>query len=183
MRSSNVKIACAAALAAFALAACSSSSKSSGTASTSPPTQAPTTTAAPSGASGGTGATGTATVALATKSVKGAQEKILVNSNGMTLYVDENDKPGQPACTGACLTAWPPLKAAGKITVGPGLTASKYTVVTAADGTKQVAVNGSPLYLWMGDKKAGDATGQDVNGFYVVQASGEKYDPGASGGS
>ena len=39
-------------------------------------------------------------------------------------------------------------------------------------------LNGSPLYLWQSDKKAGDVTGQDVNGFYVVQASGEKYDPG-----
>ena len=32
----------------------------------------------------------------------------------------------------------------------------------------------------MGDKKPGDVTGQDVNGFYVVQTNGTKYDPGAS---
>jgi predicted lipoprotein with Yx(FWY)xxD motif len=178
MRKVNVKIAIAAALAAAALAACSSSSKPAAGSSTTPPTDAPVTTAAPSGSSG---SGGTFAVALATATVKGESEKILVDGNGMTLYVDENDKPGQPACTGACLTAWPPLKASGtKVTVGPGLTASQYTVVTASDGTKQVAVNGSPLYLWAGDKKAGDATGQDVNGFYVVQASGEKYDPGAS---
>jgi predicted lipoprotein with Yx(FWY)xxD motif len=179
MRSTQVKIAIAtaAALAAVALAACSSSSKPAATSSTTPPTQAPATT-------GATGSGGNFTVGLATKAVKGESEKILVDSNGMTLYVDENDKPGQPACTGACLQAWPPLKATTtKIAVGPGLTATKYTVVTASDGTKQVAVNGSPLYTWTGDMKPADATGQDVNGFYVVQASGEKYDPGASDGS
>jgi predicted lipoprotein with Yx(FWY)xxD motif len=178
MRSTNARIAAAAVLAAIALAACSSSSKSAGP-TTSPPTEAPTTTAAPAS----TGSSGAHTVSIATVKVKGESEKILVDSKGMTLYVDENDKPGAPACTGGCLTIWPPLKATGPISVGPGLSAAKYTTVTASDGTRQVAVNGSPLYLFASDKKAGDATGQDVNGFYVVQANGVKYDPGAASGS
>jgi predicted lipoprotein with Yx(FWY)xxD motif len=181
MRSTNLKIATAAVLAAIALAACSSSSKTSSP-TTSPPTQAPTSAPAASGSTGG-GTTGSYTVATASATVKGSKQKILVDSKGRTLYVDENDKAGKPACTGPCLKIWPPLKATGAITVGPGLTLSKYTTVTASDGTKQVAVNGSPLYLWMGDTKASDATGQDVNGFYVVQASGKKYDPGAASGS
>ena len=177
MRSINLKFAAAAGLAAIALAACSSSSKPASS-STTPPTEAPT-----SAAPAPTGSTGAKTVKLASVTVKGKPEMILVDSKGMTLYVDEKDKPGAPNCTGVCLQAWPPLKATGAITVGPGLTASKYTTVTASDGTKQVAVNGSPLYTWMGDKKAGDATGQDVNGFYVVMANGVKYDPGAASGS
>jgi len=180
MRSTNLKFAVAAGLAAIALAACSSSSKPASSSSTTPPTQAPT-TAAPA-PTGSTGATGAKTVSIATVTVKGSQQKVLVDSTGRVLYVDENDKPGKPACTAGCLTIWPPLKATGTITVGPGLTASKYTTVTASDGTKQVAVNGSPLYLFAG-KPAGDASGQDVGGFYVVQASGEKYDPGAASGS
>ena len=98
------------------------------------------------------------------------------------LYVDENDKPGKPSCTGACLKIWPPLTATGTITVAPGLTLSKYTTVTASDGTKQVAVSGFPLYTFAG-KPAGDASGQDVGGFYVVMANGTKYDPGAASGS
>jgi predicted lipoprotein with Yx(FWY)xxD motif len=174
MRSVNGKIAIAAALAAVALAACSSSSKPSSSSSTSPPTQAPTTSA-------GAGAQAK-TVALASRSVKGKMENILVDGKGLTLYVDEKDKPGQPNCTGGCLQVWPPLKATGAITVGPGLTASHYTTVTASDGTKQVAVNGSPLYLFAG-KPAGDTSGQDLNGFYVVMANGVKYDPGAAAGS
>ena len=178
MRSMNVKFAAVAAVAAIALAACSSSSKSGTPAATTPPTQAsPTTTAG-----GSSGATGTATVKLATVTVKGKSEKVLVDSTGHVLYVDENDKPGAPACTKGCLAIWPPLKSTGTITVGPGLTASKYTTVTASDGTKQVAVNGSPLYTFAG-KPAGDASGQDIAGFYVVMASGTKYDPGAATGS
>jgi predicted lipoprotein with Yx(FWY)xxD motif len=179
----NVKFAVGAALAAIAFAACSSSSKPASSSSTNPPEATTTTAGGTGGASGGTGGTGAATVKLATVTVKGESEKILVDSQGRVLYVDENDKPGKPACTGACLQIWPPVKATGAtITVGPGLTAAKYTTVTASDGTKQVAVNGSPLYLFAG-KPAGDASGQDVGGFYVVQATGEKYDPGAGSGS
>ena len=96
----------------------------------------------------------------------------------MTLYVDEKDKPGAPACTGSCLTAWPPVPApAGTPTAGTGVTATKFASITLSDGTKQLTVNGSPLYTWQGDKAAGDVTGQDVNGFYVVMADGKKYDP------
>ena len=105
--------------------------------------------------------------------------KILVNDKGMTLYVDEKDKPGKPACAGTCLQAGPPLTATGTPTAGTGVTATKFATVTLSDGTKQVTVNGSPLYLWQGDTKSGDATGQGVNGFYVVMANGVKYDPGA----
>jgi predicted lipoprotein with Yx(FWY)xxD motif len=167
MRTSKVRFLAVAALAAVALAACSSSSKASSTTT-------PTTTAStPTAAAGGGSSTGTTTVALASSKFG----KILVDSKGMTLYVDENDKPGKPACTGACLTAWPPVVAPASPTFGTGLTASKYSTIMLSDGTKQLTVNGSPLYTWQGDKKAGDVTGQDTNGFYVVMASGSKYDP------
>jgi predicted lipoprotein with Yx(FWY)xxD motif len=145
-------------VAAFALAACSSSSKPASS-NTNPTTTTvgETTTAAPA-----TG--GATTVALASTKLG----QVLVDSKGMTLYLDENDKPGKPACTGSCLTAWPPLAAPASATYGAGLDASKFSTVTASDGTKQLAVDGSPLYTWMNDQKPGDVTGQDVNGFYVV---------------
>ena len=179
MRTSKIRIFAVAALAAMALAACSSSSKPSSSGTT-PSTAAPTvTTTAPTPTTTAGGTAAKATVSIADSKFG----KILVDSNGMTVYVDENDKPGAPACTGACLQAWPPVPAPETFTPGAGVTAAKYGDVTLSDGTKQLTVNGSPLYTWMGDKKPGDATGQDVNGFYVVQASGEKYDPGAEGGA
>jgi len=45
---------------------------------------------------------------------------------------------------------------------------------SSSDGTKQIAVNGKPLYHWVNDKKAGDTTGQGVNGFHVVGVNGQK---------
>jgi predicted lipoprotein with Yx(FWY)xxD motif len=158
MRTSSIRFVAVAAVAAFALAACSSSSKPASS-NTNPTTTTvgETTTAAPA-----TG--GATTVALASTKLG----QVLVDSKGMTLYLDENDKPGKPACTGSCLTAWPPLAAPASATYGAGLDASKFSTVTASDGTKQLAVDGSPLYTWMNDQKPGDVTGQDVNGFYVV---------------
>jgi predicted lipoprotein with Yx(FWY)xxD motif len=159
MRTSGIRFVAVAAVAAFALSACSSSSKPAASPSTNPVTtttagQTPTTPAA----------TGPTTVKLASSKLG----QILVDSKGMTLYVDEKDKPGTPNCTGGCLTAWPPVPAPAAPTFGTGLDASKFTTVTASDGTKQLAVDGFPLYTWMNDKKPGDTTGQGVNGFYVV---------------
>ena len=172
MRTSRIRFVAVAALAALALAACSSSDKTASP-STNPTTtttvpEATTTSAAP--------ATGPTTVKLASTSLG----QILVDSKGMTLYVDEKDKPGAPNCTGACLTVWPPAAAPASPTFGAGLDATKFTTVTASDGTKQLAVDGFPLYTWTNDKKPGDTTGQDVNGFYVVGKDYKKIEEAGS---
>ncbi len=82
---------------ALLLAACGTSG-SSGTAST----PAPSPTPAP-------------VVKTATAMVAGQSMTILVGaSNGMTLYYYTPDKgAGKVTCTGACLTAWPPLLLSG----------------------------------------------------------------------
>jgi predicted lipoprotein with Yx(FWY)xxD motif len=177
MHTSKIRFFAVAAVAAMALAACSSSAKTASPETSPNTTTAPTeATTVPTPTAAGGGATAKTTVAIADSKFG----KILVDGNGMTLYVDENDKPGKPACTGACLQAWPPVAAPETFTGGAGVDGKLYSDVTLSDGTKQLAVNGSPLYTWMNDKKAGDVTGQDVNGFYAVMANGEKYDPGAS---
>lgn len=167
----SARLAIAATLAAVALAACGSSSKSSS--STSPSTAATTTqgAAATTTTSAGGGATTGATVAVASSKLG----NILVDSNGMTLYLWEKDTTAdKSSCTGACATAWPPEVVTGTPTYGTGLTASMFSTITRDDGSKQLAVNGHPLYRWMGDKAPGDTNGQDVNDFYVVSSSGEK---------
>ena len=166
MRTSSIRFVAVAAVAAFALAACSSSGKTASPSTNPTTTVGETTTGAP--------ASGPATISLVTHGKFG---KIMVDSSGMTLYEDENDKPGKPSCTGGCLTAWPAVVAPASPTYGPGLTASTFSVVTAADGTKQLAADGFPLYTFTSDTKAGDATGQGKGGFYSVQASGKRYDP------
>src|SRR3954467_15004403 len=82
--------------------------------------------------------------------------KTLVNSQGRTLYLFQKDSGTQSTCTGACAVNWPPLHTNGTPTVGQGANASTATT-TRPDGTSQVTYNSHPLYLFVGDKKAGDA--------------------------
>jgi predicted lipoprotein with Yx(FWY)xxD motif len=184
MRHTPARAVAGIAIALFALAACGSSSKSSGASSptTAAPgtTAAPATTAAPGTTAASSAATGGTTVALAAvNNPKAEGKKVLVDSKGMTLYVWDNDTtPGKASCTGACAQAWPPLDVTGTPTYGAGLSAAMFSTVTSSDGSKQLAVNGKPLYLWRADMKAGDATGDDVNNFYVVGADGKKIDAG-----
>ncbi len=133
-------------------------------------TEAPTTTV------GGGAAAGGATVALAQNSKIG--KAILVDSKGLTLYISDKDPNGSSACdtNATCAKAWPAYYVTGTPTAGTGLNAAMFTTITAPNGQKQLAVNGKPLYYWFQDKAAGDATGQDVNGFYVVGANGNKVD-------
>jgi predicted lipoprotein with Yx(FWY)xxD motif len=168
-------LACGAAV--VALAACGSSSKSSGAAPTNPSTAAtttpaPTTQAAPTTMAA---AAGKATVNEVMNAKIG--KKILVDNNGKTLYVwDKDTTPGKATCTGVCAQAWPALYVTGTPTFGTGLKAAMFSTVTGPNGQKQLAVNGKPLYLWTADTAAGDATGQGVNGFYVVGTNGMKID-------
>jgi predicted lipoprotein with Yx(FWY)xxD motif len=130
----------------------------------------------------------TATVRVADSSLG----SILVGSNGRTLYLFKADIGTKTACTGACATAWPPLRATGKPTAGTGLTASKLGTTTRSDGTQQVTYNGHPLYLFVKDQKPGQTTGQGVTAFGAAwfaltplgnQASGPAPSSGNGSGS
>jgi predicted lipoprotein with Yx(FWY)xxD motif len=93
----------------------------------------------------------------------------LVATNGMTLYESAKDTSDVSNCSGGCATAWPPyVVSVSTLGGGAGVTGSIATI-TRANGTKQITYNGMPLYFWQGDTKAGDATGQNVNGFSVVK--------------
>jgi predicted lipoprotein with Yx(FWY)xxD motif len=53
------------------------------------------------------------------------------------------------------------------------------TTFARPDGTTQVAYNGSPLYYYAADTKAGDTTGQGVGGKWFI-ASPTGTGPGAA---
>lgn len=86
--------------------------------------------------------------------------EVLVDSGGRTLYLFKNDRGTKSTCTGPCAGAWPPLHPKGKPTAGGDAKASLLAVVPRPDGTRQIAYNGHPLYLFQGDVKPGDANGQ-----------------------
>jgi predicted lipoprotein with Yx(FWY)xxD motif len=104
--------------------------------------------------------------------------KILVNSRGRTLYLFKKDSGTKSACFGACATAWPPLRAGGKPTVGRGAKASLLGTTRRSDGKPQVTYNGHPLYTFIMDTKAGDTNGEGITAFggrwFVVSPAGKQ---------
>ena len=115
--------------------------------------------------------------------------KILVNSQGRTLYLFGKDSGTTSACTGACAGNWPPLRANGKPTLGTGADASLVGTIQRADGKPQVTYNGHPLYLFKGDKQPGDTNGEGLTAFggtwYVLSSSGNQVvakSPNSGGG-
>jgi predicted lipoprotein with Yx(FWY)xxD motif len=103
-----------------------------------------------------------ATIGLADNAGLG---KVLVDSDGRTLYLFQKDATGKSACAAACAAAWPPLLAKGEPVVAQGLTSSKAGLTTRSDGTRQVTYNGHVLYRYLGDTHPGDANGQGLTAF------------------
>jgi predicted lipoprotein with Yx(FWY)xxD motif len=142
-------------VAALTLAACSNGT------STTPPAAGGTSGPASSGS----------TVQVASSPQYGS---ILVDAQGKTLYLFEQDTSKTSACTGTCIATWPPLTATGSPTAGTGLNASLLGTAKQGDGSNQVTYNGHLLYLFTGDANAGDVTGEGVEGFFVVSSTGDK---------
>jgi predicted lipoprotein with Yx(FWY)xxD motif len=99
---------------------------------------------------------------VATDSKLGA---ILVDGNGKTVYLFVADKGTASTCYTSCATVWPPVLTTGAPAAGTGATASLLGTTTRTDGKVEVTYAGHPLYYFIQDKKAGDTTGQGVNGF------------------
>jgi predicted lipoprotein with Yx(FWY)xxD motif len=110
--------------------------------------------------------------------------KILVDTQGRTLYLFTKDSGTTSECTGACASAWPPLRASGKPTVGSGANASVVGTTPRSDGKPQVTYNGHPVYLYQGDSSQGDTNGQGLNVFgglwYALSPAGQQVSGTAS---
>jgi len=89
----------------------------------------------------------------------------LTLKNGDTLYRLSADSKDHSRCTGACAVFWPPvlLVAGQKAPVGKGV--SGLGSFTRANGTRQITLDGLPLYRFEGDKKPGQVTGNVKNAF------------------
>jgi predicted lipoprotein with Yx(FWY)xxD motif len=95
----------------------------------------------------------------------GGLGRILVDSQGRTVYLFQKDVGTKSDCTGGCAAAWPPLRATGKPSAGTSLSAAKLGTTPRSDGKPQLTYNAHPLYLYSADHKAGDTNGQGVNAF------------------
>ena len=124
--------------------------------------------AAPSAAVGGTSSSAGVVVGSASSPTFGM---VLTGPNGMTLYTHAGDTSTSSSCTGTCAATWPPLATRGQPTAGSGVTGQLGTL-TRPDGATQVTYGGQPLYYWQGDTKAGDTTGDGVEGFSIATVGG-----------
>lgn len=141
------------------------------------PTYAPAaTTQAPlipnTGGSSSSGGSGT--VMVANNPTLG---NILVDSNGMTLYMFLKDNGTTSACTGTCAQNWPALTNTAP-SAGSGADAS---MLGSAPSTNQVTYNGHLLYTFAKDANSGDINGEGLlNAWYAVSPSGGPVKPAAS---
>ena len=102
--------------------------------------------------------------------------QILVDGAGKTIYLFVADTGSSSTCYTACAQLWPPVLTSGPPQAGSGATASLLGTTTRTDGRTEVTYGGHPLYYFVSDKQAGDATGQGVDSFgalwWVVSPSG-----------
>jgi len=126
---------------------------------------------------------------------KTALGSVLVDARGRTLYLFEKDRNGLSMCSSACTAYWPPLTSHVAPRAGSGVHKTLLTLGKAHNGVRQVLYAGHPLYTFVGDKLAGQTTGEGLTnfgaGWYALAASGQKVDksdgtssstPGSSGG-
>lgn len=106
--------------------------------------------------------------------------KVLVDSEGMTLYYFQKDQKGsgKSKCEGACAEAWPPLTSEGEPEAMSGVKSAMLGTIERSDGTTQVTYAGWPLYTFVEDKKPGEDNGTDSKAFgaswYPLHANGQK---------
>jgi predicted lipoprotein with Yx(FWY)xxD motif len=108
---------------------------------------------------------------------------ILELGNGTTVYRLAADPKNKSVCSGTCATIWPPvLLASGQMSpAGHGV--HGLGTITRANGKHQVTYQGVPLYRFIGDHKAGQATGniKDTWGrWWVVNPANPHMVPTAS---
>ena len=175
-------------LAALMVAGCAS--KKSNTAAT---ISAPATTAAAAAGTPATSAAATSAAAVAPAAASGAAVgasapaagpaavdvntvplgAYLTDATGHTLYLYTPDTSSTSTCYGKCIAYWPPLLTSSAPQAGSGADASLLGTTKRTDGTIQVTYKSHPLYLFKGDKSAGDMTGQGTDGtWFLVSPAG-----------
>jgi predicted lipoprotein with Yx(FWY)xxD motif len=113
--------------------------------------------------------------AVAVKVADSPLGKILISTNGRTLYGFANDTAAKSTCYSACAAAWPPVIVDDNWTVGPGLDIGVFSTVVRDDGTQQLTAGKFPLYEYAGDAAPGDTTGQGSGDVWFVVGTDAKF--------
>ncbi|MER5378115.1 SCO0930 family lipoprotein [Streptomyces sp. NPDC002553] len=127
-------------------------------------------------AGAGTGANAQGSAGELAVSANAELGKVLIDGNGMTLYRFDADlaEPPKSNCDGDCAKKWPPVSA-DDASAGDGIDKSLLGEVTRSDGSKQLTVDGWPVYRYAKDANAGDTNGQGVGGkWFALAPDGKK---------
>jgi predicted lipoprotein with Yx(FWY)xxD motif len=99
---------------------------------------------------------------------------ILVDGEGLTLYLFDQDEGGQSTCYDDCASTWPPLLTEDEPEAGGGADETLLGTTQRDDGATQVTYGGHPLYYFAGDQAPGDSNGQGLgNVWWIVSPAGE----------
>ena len=162
--------------AALTVTACGPASSYSGGGAYTSPTSSSSQSSGPAygyGNSGTSGTSGTSAASAALKTEATKAGTVLASPRGLTLYYYAEDKPGsgRSVCAGGCAAAWPPLVAPVRAPAGVHLPGPLGTI-TRPDGTKQVTINGYPVYRYADDTAPGQAAGNGIEGaWHVIKIS------------
>ncbi|MBI3428701.1 MAG: hypothetical protein HY050_01295 [Actinobacteria bacterium] len=102
--------------------------------------------------------------------------KIVVNGKGMSAYFYDLDKAnsGKSACSGVCLSYWPPILSGSAKPNVLGIS-GRVSTITRSKGKRQITINGRPIYTYALDKAPGDVNGQGAQGiWHVLSAAGRE---------
>ncbi len=141
-------------------------------------TRSPEVVAATAGARAEQSSTGTTSVSVSTADIATIDDSfrieqarfgsVLADAEGRTLYSSTLDASGNLACRNGCVGLW---RAA--LIGGPQEPAAPFGALKRDDGSRQWTCQGRPLYQWVGDEQAGDATGERIDGtWFAVRVRG-----------
>jgi predicted lipoprotein with Yx(FWY)xxD motif len=122
---------------------------------------------------------------LSAVSVSGVGD-VLVTATGRVVYDLSSDHRSRVSCSATCMKYWPQVLADGPVVAGPGVKQSLLGKIKAPNGKEQVTYNKWPLYTYVADTKAKEASGEGVVAFggtwKAMHPSGSPASKQSSGG-
>ena len=103
---------------------------------------------------------------ITVQSLERGRTDVYATPAGMTLYTyDKDTETGKSACVDDCAKTWPPA-----VVSSSAKAFGDWTLIRRADGSKQWALRGKPLYAFARDAAIGAATGEAPNNGWHVAA-------------
>src|SRR5206468_8343688 len=96
------------------------------------------------------------------------EEIAYADAKGMTLYTYTKDEPGKSNCADACTNEWKPLLADANAKAS-----GVWTIIARADGSRQWALKGAPVYTFVNDVDPGSIAGNSPARFGAKRIGGD----------